>query len=442
MLNLLWLLSLPFAVIMYFIPGSLSAKLMGLTAFVFLGSWGIVLAIKLKKQENELLQAKNENASLKDNVQNQQKTNNQEYIKLKEKFENAKKQLDEASKFQEIVNSQPIAVLIAEPAGKIYYASPGVEIITGWPAKDTLGKDWNAIFKSAGAAASDRIESYLRNESKAEKEHDTIIAKDGREITVNSRFWKYEAGKKIGWVFMATSPAVDYNKLRDEFVTNISHELRTPLTVIKGYAEILYDEAKSKDNQTAELMKVVLDESERLANILDSIINFRHASSGQIGLKQEKIDVLVLLNTVVNDLHRKAENKKIKIISKLPESISPAKGDFNALRFAFSQILDNAVKFTNEGGTITVETGGWRLEDSLWKMEINFIDTGVGISSQDLPHIFEKFYRTDQKVHTLQGTGIGLSLCKEIVETNGGSISVTSTAGMGSIFSVTLPMSD
>ncbi|HAD81918.1 TPA: hypothetical protein DCG35_05510 [Candidatus Edwardsbacteria bacterium] len=75
-------------------------------------------------------------------------------------------------------------------------------------------------------------------------------------------------------------------------------------------------------------------------------------------------------------------------------------------------------------------------------MEINFIDTGVGISAQDLPHIFEKFYRTDQKVHTLQGTGIGLSLCKEIIETNGGSIAVESIVDKGSHFSVSLPMSD
>ena len=92
--------------------------------------------------------------------------------------------------------------------------------------------------------------------------------------------------------------------------------------------------------------------------------------------------------------------------------------------------------------SITVETGGWRLEDSLWKMQVHVSDTGTGIAPEVMPHIFEKFYRTDQKVHTIQGTGIGLSLTKEILETHGGNIAVESSQGQGTKVTVSLPMSE
>jgi len=163
---------------------------------------------------------------------------------------------------------------------------------------------------------------------------------------------------------------------------------------------------------------------------------------GQIGLRHENVDIVKLLNLVAADMEPAAVAKGVKLVRKIPESLSPCKGDFTALRFAFSHILDNAIKFTPEGGTVTVETGGWRLEDALWKLEVHITDTGVGISPNDLPHIFDRFYRTDQKVHTKQGTGIGLSVVKEIVQTHSGTISVESELRKGSRFTVRLPMTD
>jgi signal transduction histidine kinase len=243
-------------------------------------------------------------------------------------------------------------------------------------------------------------------------------------------------------MFQPKNQSMDYNQLREEFITNISHELRTPLTVIKGYAEILYEDAKAGGHEQADLMKVIVDEGDRLAGLLDSIINFKQASSGMMGLRQEKVDIIVLLNTVIHDLETKAAKKEITVIKKIPLTLAPSRGDFNALRFAFSNIMDNAVKFNTRGGSITVETGGWRLEDGMWKMQVHISDTGTGIAPEVMPHIFEKFYRTDQKVHTIQGTGIGLSLTKEILETHGGNIAVESSEGKGTRVTVSLPMSE
>ncbi len=416
--------------------------LLPLATALGLGAWALVLRASNRGLDLEKKRLQTENGSLKEVLQNAQRQASQEMSKSREALESGKKQLAESERYRQLVGQLPVGLVLADSQGIVQFINREAEGITGWAAEDVIGKNWNTVFKSQSTGNDGLIESQLKGRDRAERDQEVLVGKDGRDLTVSSRLWRYDSGQKLGWAFMAASPAVDYNKLRDEFVTNISHELRTPLTVIKGYSEILYDEAQRNGQQNAELVKVVMDECERLANILDNILNFQSASSGQIGLKNEKIDLLKLLNAVVNDIKSKADKKNIAIIKKFPESISPAKGDFNALRFAFSQILDNAVKFTNPGGSVRVETGGWRLEQGLWKVEINFIDTGVGISAEDLPHIFEKFYRTDQKVHTLQGTGIGLSLCKEIIETNGGNISVESIVGSGSHFSVNLPMSE
>lgn len=416
--------------------------LLPLATALGLGAWALVLRASNRGLDLEKKRLQTENGFLKEVLQNAQRQASQEMSKSREALESGKKQLAESERYRQLVGQLPVGLVLADSQGIVQFINREAEGITGWAAEDVIGKNWNTVFKSQSTGNDGLIESQLKGRDRAERDQEVLVGKDGRDLTVSSRLWRYDSGQKLGWAFMAASPAVDYNKLRDEFVTNISHELRTPLTVIKGYSEILYDEAQRNGQQNAELVKVVMDECERLANILDNILNFQSASSGQIGLKNEKIDLLKLLNAVVNDIKSKADKKNIAIIKKFPESISPAKGDFNALRFAFSQILDNAVKFTNPGGSVRVETGGWRLEQGLWKVEINFIDTGVGISAEDLPHIFEKFYRTDQKVHTLQGTGIGLSLCKEIIETNGGNISVESIVGSGSHFSVNLPMSE
>lgn len=416
--------------------------LLPLATALGLGAWAMALRARNRGLELDKRRLQSENGTLKEVLQNAQRQASLEMSKSREALESGKKQLAESERYRQMVGQLPVGLVLADSQGIVQFINREAEGITGWAAEDVIGKNWNTVFKSQSTGNDGLIESHLKTRDRAERDQEVLVGKDGRDLTVSSRLWRYDSGQKLGWAFMAASPAVDYNKLRDEFVTNISHELRTPLTVIKGYAEILYDEARQTGQQNAELVKVVMDECERLANILDNILNFQSASSGQIGLKNEKIDLLKLLNAVVNDIKPKADKKNITIVKKFPESISPAKGDFNALRFAFSQILDNAVKFTNPGGSVRVETGGWRLEQGLWKVEINFIDTGVGISAEDLPHIFEKFYRTDQKVHTLQGTGIGLSLCKEIIETNGGNISVESIVGSGSHFSVNLPMSE
>jgi PAS domain S-box-containing protein len=444
MLQWLWLLAIPFLAGVLLPSQPMIIKIAGLGGMLMLAIWGCCLYLKLSRAESrsqssgrELYEAREEAA--------RQKVLGLELSRQKDRLESIRKETEQrASHLKNLVDNLPAGVIVVNRKDdRVTWCNLATEQITGYKADELIGQSSARLFRDAQMVvpAMNRLD-LLSDKKTAELDPDKIVVKNGAELEVGSHLWVFPDNERAGWMFLPRGHAVDYNKLRDEFVTNISHELRTPLTVIKGYAEILYEEAKAGNSQQADLMKVIVDEGDRLAGILDSILNFQQASSGMLGLRDEKVDIIALLNTVVHDVEPKAKKKNIALVKKLPVSLSPSRGDFNALRFALSNIVDNAVKFTSEGGSVTVETGGWRLEDAMWKMEIHITDTGVGIAPEVLPHIFEKFYRTDQKVHTLQGTGIGLSLTKEILETHGGNISVTSTVGKGTKVTVGLPMSE
>lgn len=438
----LWLLAAaPLLAAAMLVDSLLFVRVASLIATAILAVWGVWEAKRLRRDRESGERMRQDLKQVKEEL-HQQKLNNIDLMRIKEKSEEQRKLLEaQSEQKQQIINGLPAALILAEPDGRIAYANAMVEKLTGWRAGDLVGKSWNDVFNPPGPSALPR-EKALEVSEISDNDQDIIKAHDGSQVLVSSHYWRLGRLNRLGWLFATRQQAVDYDKLRDEFVTNISHELRTPLTVIKGYAEILYEEAAAGQQQSAELLKIIVDEGERLSAILDGIINYRQASMGQIGLRHENVDLVKLLNSVASDMEPAARNKGVRLERKVPESLSPCKGDFTALRFAFSHLLDNAIKFTPEGGTVTIETGGWRLEDALWKLEVHVSDTGIGIDPKDIPHIFDRFYRTDQKVHTRQGTGIGLSVVKEIIETHSGTISVESAPGKGSRFTVRLPMTD
>jgi PAS domain S-box-containing protein len=442
MIQWLWLLAaLPLLTAAMLVDNLLFVRASALAAGALLAGWGIWQVRRRGRDQESFDRTKQDLKQAREDL-HQQKLNNLDLMRIKDKAEEQRKQIETlAEQKQQIINGLPAALILAEPDGRIAYANAMVEKLTGWKPGDLAGRNWNEAFNPPGPSAQPR-EKTLEGEESGHNEQDCIKAKDGSEVLVSSHYWRLGKQNRLGWLFVTRSQAVDFDKLKDEFVTNISHELRTPLTVIKGYAEILHEDAVAGQQQNAELLKIIVEEGERLSAILDGIINYRQASMGQIGLKHENVDLVRLLNSVAADMEPMARGKGLTLVKKIPDSLSPCKGDFTALRFAFSHLVDNAIKFTPEGGTVTIETGGWRLEDALWKLEVHISDTGIGIEAKDIPHIFDRFYRTDQKVHTRQGTGIGLSVVKEIIETHSGTISVESVPGQGSRFTVRLPMTD
>ncbi|HEV8243595.1 MAG TPA: ATP-binding protein [Nitrospirales bacterium] len=201
-------------------------------------------------------------------------------------------------------------------------------------------------------------------------------------------------------------------QVRKDFVANVSHELRTPLTAIKGYIEALQDGAKDQPEELDRFLGTIKANADRLHLIITDLLLLSRIESGQIPLKQEPVALADLIDRTVGLLRHLIEQKHHILVVHIPQDIPLVLGDEERLGQVFSNLLDNAIKYTPEKGTITISAvAGEKF------VEVSVADTGIGIPLQDLPRIFERFYRVDKaRSRELGGTGLGLSIVKHLVE--------------------------
>jgi signal transduction histidine kinase len=224
-------------------------------------------------------------------------------------------------------------------------------------------------------------------------------------------------------------------QVRKDFVANVSHELRTPLTAIRGYVEALQDGGKNQPEQLDRFLDIIRAHADRLNLIITDLLLLSKIESGQAPLKQEPVALAGLIDRTVGLLHHLIEKKHHTVAVNIPSDLPPILGDEERLGQVFSNLLDNAVKYTLEHGTITISAlAGKKF------VEVGVADTGIGIPPQDIPRIFERFYRVDKaRSRELGGTGLGLAIVKHLVEGHGGTVSVESSPGKSTTFFVKLP---
>ena len=219
-------------------------------------------------------------------------------------------------------------------------------------------------------------------------------------------------------------------KTQSEFISSVSHELRTPLTAIKGWAETM--QGGGMDDETFDKgMSVIIRESERLSGIVEELLDFSRMQSGRMSLTMEKIDILAELGEAVYMFSDRARSENKFLLYDEPAMLSPVLGDINRLRQVFVNIIDNALKYTEEGGTISVAA---QEEDGLIRVTIT--DNGCGIPAEHLPNVKKKFYKANQLV---RGSGIGLAVADEIVRLHGGALEIESQEGVGTTVTISLP---
>ncbi|HET6884593.1 MAG TPA: ATP-binding protein [Rubrobacteraceae bacterium] len=227
------------------------------------------------------------------------------------------------------------------------------------------------------------------------------------------------------------------NKIRRDFVANVSHELKTPATSLRLLAESL-EETIDEDPVQARLFAAQLRaETERLSNLITDLLDLTRLESEEKVENPLPVDVRSVLMTVLARMRRVARKKNITLQWKRFGRAThyTVRGDETQLTSMFTNLVDNAVKYTPSGGRVEV-TGG--LEGS--EIVIRVSDTGIGIPEGKLPRIFERFYRVDKaRSKATGGTGLGLSIVKHIAENHGGRVTVESTSGEGSTFTVYLP---
>lgn len=224
-------------------------------------------------------------------------------------------------------------------------------------------------------------------------------------------------------------------RVRQDFVANVSHELRTPLSNIKGYSETLLSGALEDKKNSMGFIEIIHHESERLAKIIDDLLDIAKIESGKMSMAFLPVDIRPVLNKVFEILKKSAADKSIGIQLLIPADIPKILADEGRLAQVLVNLLDNAIKYTLDHGIVTiraVKTDGF--------VQIDIADTGIGIPEKDVSRIFERFYRIDKaRSRELGGTGLGLSIAKHLVQSHGGKIWVESIVGKGSTFSFTMP---
>jgi heavy metal sensor kinase len=220
-----------------------------------------------------------------------------------------------------------------------------------------------------------------------------------------------------------------------QFTADASHELRTPLTAIKGQVEVALNRPRNADAYR-EVLQTVNEEVDRLIRLVGSLLTLARADVGQIPIVAEAVTLPELVGSATEQVQPAAQQQNIELIV----TRSPAmtlQADEDLLLQLLLNLLDNAIKYTPAGGRVTV---GWTANGR--QVELWVRDTGTGIASEHLPHIFDRFYRADKARSRAEGgAGLGLSICRWIAEAHGGSISVESTPGQGSTFTIRLPTS-
>jgi two-component system sensor histidine kinase VicK len=223
--------------------------------------------------------------------------------------------------------------------------------------------------------------------------------------------------------------------MRKEFVANVSHELRTPLTTIKSYTETLLDGALEEKELTGQFMNVINDEADRMTRLVNNLLELSRLDNRETRWDIRPLNPGVILKEVIMKMNvnikRKGQTLKVNIPEKSPEVFV----DKDKIEQVFQNILSNAYKYTPEGGNIFID-----LQHVDKTVRITFKDTGIGIPKEDLPRIFERFYRVDKtRSREMGGTGLGLSIAREIIQAHDGEIEINSEPGQGTCVIIRLP---
>jgi two-component system phosphate regulon sensor histidine kinase PhoR len=245
------------------------------------------------------------------------------------------------------------------------------------------------------------------------------------------------AGPGVVLVLHDVTALRQLERVRTEFVANVSHELRTPLTAIQGYLETLLSGALEERENARRFLEIALRHSERLGRLLNDLTDLSNIELGKVALRREPVRVDEVVASVVGIIAPRAARAKVDVTSHVPPDLPQVPADRDRLAQILINLVDNAVKYTPEGGSVTVTAR--RVAEST--IETAVTDTGIGIPPADLPRITERFYRVDRaRSRELGGTGLGLAIVKHLVMAHGGQLGIESEQERGTTVRFTLPI--
>ncbi|MDN5346799.1 MAG: two-component system, OmpR family, sensor histidine kinase ResE [Clostridia bacterium] len=330
----------------------------------------------------------------------------------------------EKLKLDRVVNGMTDGVIAYDGEGKILFSNPQAERLLGMPLKPGAKLDPGLL----------KVTNQVASEGEGGEGE---IACGRLFLAVRAAPLQESSGGTAGAVavFQDITARRRLEQLRQEFLASISHELRTPLSFIQGYTEALVDGLAQNEGERQEYLQIILEETVRLRRLVDDLLDLSKAAAGQLQLIKEWFDPVELAWRVARKFQPAMEGKGLKLEVKVEGEVPSLYGDPARLEQALANLLANAQQYTPGGGQVVV-----RVRREGKEVAFSVADTGVGIPPEELPYIWERFYRVDRSRSRRDGgSGLGLAMVKALVEAHGGRAEATSQVGKGSTFTLYLP---
>ena len=329
------------------------------------------------------------------------------------------------------------SILSSMADGVITFNRDGTILITNPPA-DRFLQYW--YYEKGGFTDAEAIPSQVMElfQKSLETEKEQI-----GEISLQGRHWVILVSPLYSNRFIRGAVAVlrdmteerQLEKMRKDFIANVSHELRTPISMLQGYSEAIVDDIAETQEEKKEMAKVIYDESLRMGRLVNELLDLARMEAGHIHLSIEDVNLSAFINRIIYKFQGLAKDNDILLYSEAENDSSPGLFDPDRIEQVLTNLIDNAMRHTPKGGKVKVSVVS---EDRGVRIEVK--DSGSGIPEEDLPFVFERFYKADKaRTRGRAGTGLGLAIAKNIIDAHHGTISVRSKIGMGTTFSFFLP---
>ncbi|MFH1231663.1 MAG: ATP-binding protein [Planctomycetota bacterium] len=331
-----------------------------------------------------------------------------------------------------VLSSVREGVIAIDINQKIIFANTAAESLLAVNVNQIMDKYlWEAVRNNPFIGF---VKEYLANPSTASA-HKDIISPADKPLRIYCLPIKEVPGSFMVVIY-DISESLKYEQLRKDFVANVSHELRTPLTFIKGYVETLKEDNLNDKEKAQEFLNIIDKNVRQLANLVEDLLELSRLESREGIARIRPIKPEKVINDVIDYFRPAIEKKQHTVIKNIQADCPEISADPDMLAKAVGNLLDNAIKYTPQNGLIGISAV--RQSNAI---EITVKDNGVGIPEEDLPRIFERFYRADKsRSREMGGTGLGLAIVKHIAQLHHGEVTVESTVGSGSRFIITLPI--
>ena len=333
-----------------------------------------------------------------------------------------------------ILGSMSEGIIVTDEQPRIVLANAAAASLLDFPADSAVGKALWEVVRDEQVLKEVSTAGQARSGTKTVR----CAPARGRHVTVTISPVARASSPRRGLLLVLhdTTQDVQYQELRKEFVANVSHELRTPLTFIKGFVETLRDGAVNDPLKGPEYLATIEKHVAQLMNLVNDLLEISRLESRSSVPRRQSVKLPELLNKVVELMQPAAQKKAQRLSVSLAAELPVIAGDPDYLERAVANLLDNAIKYTPRSGEVSIcaKTEGPRVV-------IEVTDNGIGIPAEDMPRIFERFYRVDKsRSREMGGTGLGLAIVKHIAQAHGGTVEVSSEVGKGSTFRLLLPL--